>query len=108
MLTRRLRDNPGMLDKTDTVRQALLLVQIVEAIIKALEIYPVEILETGRRDPDTNGRFRVHMRTTGSHAKLVWWRAVVSMTTWLPKWRSLHEISGAWAPLAARRALPSS
>jgi hypothetical protein len=42
--------DPGILDKTDTVRKALLLIQIVEAIIKALEIYPVEILETGRRD----------------------------------------------------------
>jgi hypothetical protein len=29
-------------------RQALLLVQVTEAVVKALECYPVEILETGR------------------------------------------------------------
>jgi hypothetical protein len=35
--------------RVDTVRQALLLVQVVEAVVKALECYPIEILETGRR-----------------------------------------------------------
>ena len=34
--------------RVDTVRQALLLVQVVEAVVKALECYPIEILETGR------------------------------------------------------------
>ena len=36
--------------ETDTVRRALLLVQTIEAVVKALEVYPVEILDTGRRD----------------------------------------------------------
>lgn len=34
----------------DTIRRALLLVQTIEAVVKALEVYPVEILEAGRRE----------------------------------------------------------
>lgn len=33
-----------------SVRRALLLVQVVEAVVKALEIYPVDIVRTERRD----------------------------------------------------------
>jgi hypothetical protein len=33
-----------------TVRRALLLVQLVEAVVKALEIYPVDVVRTERRD----------------------------------------------------------
>jgi hypothetical protein len=33
-----------------TIRRALLLVQIIEAVTKALDVYPVEVMETGRRD----------------------------------------------------------
>ena len=32
------------------IRRALLLVQIIEAVTKALDVYPVEVLETGRRE----------------------------------------------------------
>ncbi len=34
--------------RVDAVRQALMLVQVVEAVVKALECYPIEILEAGR------------------------------------------------------------
>lgn len=37
-------------DRTDVVCKALLLVQIVEAVVKALEIYPLEILSAFYRD----------------------------------------------------------
>jgi hypothetical protein len=43
------KDN-GPLTENDAIRRALLLVQIVEAVVKALEVYPVEILDRGRRD----------------------------------------------------------
>lgn len=33
-----------------TIRRALLLVQIIEAVTKALDVYPVEVMETGRRE----------------------------------------------------------
>jgi hypothetical protein len=39
---------PVPANRVDTIRQALLLVQVAEAVVKALECYPVEILETGR------------------------------------------------------------
>jgi hypothetical protein len=34
----------------DTIRRALLLVETIDAVVKALEVYPVQILEAGRRD----------------------------------------------------------
>jgi hypothetical protein len=34
--------------RTDTIRQALLLVEVVDAIVKSLEAYPIEVLEVGR------------------------------------------------------------
>ena len=40
----------GAVTENDAIRRALLLVQAVEAVVKALEVYPVEILDTGRRD----------------------------------------------------------
>jgi hypothetical protein len=40
----------GAVTENDAIRRALLLVQTVEAVVKALEVYPVEILDTGRRD----------------------------------------------------------
>ncbi len=36
--------------ETEAIRQALLLVQVVEAVVKALEVYPVEILDKGRAE----------------------------------------------------------
>lgn len=48
-----------------------------------------EIMSRVRSDPDLNGRFRIHMRSTGSHAKLIvlntkhGWRAAVSTCNWL-------------------------
>jgi molybdopterin-guanine dinucleotide biosynthesis protein len=33
-----------------TIRRALLLVQIIEAVTKALDVYPIEVMETGRRE----------------------------------------------------------
>jgi len=42
----------------DTIRDALLLVQTVEAVVKALEVYPVEILDTDLH----NGRRSVTIR----------------------------------------------
>jgi hypothetical protein len=42
-------DEPAASTRTDAVRQALLLVQIAEAVVKALEIYPIEVLESGRQ-----------------------------------------------------------
>ncbi|MGO9430302.1 AAA domain-containing protein [Rhodoblastus sp.] len=39
----------GAVTENDAIRRALLLVQTVEAVVKALEVYPVEILDTGRR-----------------------------------------------------------
>jgi hypothetical protein len=41
-------NEPAPANGVDTIRQALLLVQVTEAVVKALECYPVEILETGR------------------------------------------------------------
>lgn len=35
---------------TAGIRRALMLVQIVEAVVKALEVYPIEILESGRAE----------------------------------------------------------
>jgi cardiolipin synthase len=49
----------------------------------------IEIARLVRQDRDTNGRFRVHMRSTGSHAKLVMldsedgWIAAVGSCNWL-------------------------
>ena len=40
----------GTPGEVDTIRRALTLVQTIEAVVKALEVYPVEILDTGRRD----------------------------------------------------------
>jgi hypothetical protein len=40
----------GHVDRTERVRQALLLIQIIESVIKSLEVYPVEILEIEQRD----------------------------------------------------------
>lgn len=37
-------------DQVGLVRQALLLIQIVEAVLKSLEVYPLEILDIERRD----------------------------------------------------------
>lgn len=37
-------------DQVDLVRQALLLIQIVEAVIKSLDVYPLEILEIEQRE----------------------------------------------------------
>lgn len=48
-----------------------------------------EIMSRVRNDPDLNGRFHIHMRSTGSHAKLMvlntkhGWRAAVSTCNWL-------------------------
>ena len=33
----------------DTIRKGLLLVQVIEAVTKALEIYPIEVMDTGRQ-----------------------------------------------------------
>jgi AAA domain len=35
--------------ESDTIRRALLLAQMVEAVVKALEVYPAEILDSGRQ-----------------------------------------------------------
>lgn len=49
-----------------------------------------------RDDPDTHGRFRVHMRSTGSHAKFVFldtedgWSAAVGSCNWL--WSPFQSI----------------
>jgi cardiolipin synthase len=49
----------------------------------------MEIARLVRQDSDTNGRFQVHMRTTGSHAKLMLldtedgWVAAVGSCNWL-------------------------
>ena len=40
----------AQVDRTERVRQALLLIQIIEAVIKSLEVYPVQILEIERRE----------------------------------------------------------
>jgi len=37
----------GTPSETDPIRRALMLVQVVEAVVKALEVYPIEILEKG-------------------------------------------------------------
>lgn len=42
--------DPGPSSENVTIRRALLLVQIIEAVTKALDVYPVEILESGRRE----------------------------------------------------------
>ncbi|AFK54012.1 DEAD/DEAH box helicase [Tistrella mobilis] len=34
--------------ETAAIRRALMLVQVVEAVVKALEVYPIEVLESGR------------------------------------------------------------
>ncbi len=39
---------PDSSNHSDTIRQALLLVQVTEAVVKALECFPIEILETAR------------------------------------------------------------
>lgn len=41
---------PAAASHVDLVRRALLLAQVVEAVVKALEVYPVEILEAGSQD----------------------------------------------------------
>jgi len=53
-------------------------------------IAAVEIARLAQRDPETNGRFRVHLRSTGSHSKLMiadqsdgTWVAVISTCNWL-------------------------
>lgn len=38
----------GPTGKEELIRQSLLLVQVIEAVVKALEIYPVEVLDSGR------------------------------------------------------------
>ena len=48
----------GSASEHEAVRRALLLVQVVEAVVKALEVYPVEVLHRGRR----NGRSFVLLR----------------------------------------------
>ena len=58
--------------RIERVRQALLLVQIVESVVKSLDVYPVEILETER---DQGRRFAVlraepHNERDRSAAKL--------------------------------------
>lgn len=40
----------GPATQGDAIRRALLLVQVVEAVVKALEVYPVQILDRGRHD----------------------------------------------------------
>lgn len=40
----------GPISENVAIRRALLLVQIIEAVTKALDVYPVEVLETGRRE----------------------------------------------------------
>lgn len=40
----------GTLTERDSIRRALLLVQMIEATMKAMEVYPVQILETSRRE----------------------------------------------------------
>lgn len=40
----------GVAQESDTIRRALILVQTVDAVVKALESYPVQILDTNRRD----------------------------------------------------------
>ena len=39
---------PAEIGDKDVIRRALILVQVVEAVVKALEVYPVEILDKGR------------------------------------------------------------
>lgn len=55
--------NEGAAPDSDTIRRALLLVQLVEAVVKALEVYPVEILEQRRED----GRHHVILRAEPSN-----------------------------------------
>ncbi|MBS0546111.1 MAG: DNA helicase [Proteobacteria bacterium] len=43
------RPDQGAAGEVDAVRRALLLVQIVEAVVKALEVYPVQVLGQGLR-----------------------------------------------------------
>jgi hypothetical protein len=45
-------------DQTDLVRQALLLIQIVEALVKSLEVFPLEVLEVDFK----NGRYYAAVR----------------------------------------------
>lgn len=44
------RVSKGEPDRVERVRQALLLIQVIEAVLKALEVYPVEILDTKVHD----------------------------------------------------------
>tara|TARA_R100000365_G_C2748676_1_gene81189 strand:+ start:1494 stop:3026 length:1533 start_codon:yes stop_codon:yes gene_type:complete len=37
-------------DESAAIRRGLLLVQVVEAVVKALDVYPIEILDKGRQD----------------------------------------------------------
>jgi len=43
---------PAVSTRLDTIRQALVLVQVTEAVVKALECYPIEILDFVRRRAD--------------------------------------------------------
>lgn len=40
----------GSPDESAAIRRGLLLVQVVEAVVKALDVYPIEILDKGRQD----------------------------------------------------------
>ena len=40
---------PALPSRVDSIRQALVLVQVTEAVVKALECYPIQILETARK-----------------------------------------------------------
>lgn len=46
------RANGGEQTETDAIRRALILVQTIEAVVKALEVYPIQILDK----PRTGGR----------------------------------------------------
>jgi hypothetical protein len=35
-------------NRSDLIRRSLLLVQVIEAVAKSLEVYPVEVLESGQ------------------------------------------------------------
>ncbi len=55
----------GQPDRADRVRQALLLIQVIESVIKALEVYPVEILDKER----THGRRYAILRAEPSNER---------------------------------------
>ncbi|QKC90602.1 DNA helicase [Mesorhizobium sp. NZP2234] len=44
------RGGTGAPTRTDLIRRSLLLVQVIEAVVKSLEVYPVELLGTEHRD----------------------------------------------------------